>query len=139
MLRLIGLLSILSLTAISVGCSTSAENVKAAYFSPVTYQKYTCAQIKAEAARVSNEVAALTGQQDRKASDDAVATGVAVVLFWPAAFLVDGDDHTTAELARMKGKFNALKAESEKKRCNIEFKIPEPPEDKSNNKDIDEF
>lgn len=139
MTRIFTLCSILVMGFLISGCATSAENVQAAYISPVAYDKFTCKQIADEVRRVSEEVAVLTGQQDRKASNDAVATGVALVLFWPAAFLIDGDDNTTSELARMKGKFESLKDASEKKSCKIEFKIPEPPQEEVDNKDIDEF
>lgn len=123
--------------AIISGCATSAENVSATYISPVIYQKFTCKQIREEAIRISEQVAKLSGVQDNKASNDAVATGVALVLFWPAAFFVGGDDHNTAQLGQMKGKYEALRAESEKKRCNIKFEIakPKPKEKKPVNAD----
>jgi hypothetical protein len=35
---------------------------------------------------------------------------VAIVVFWPAAFLVGGDGQVAAELAQMKGQMNALGA-----------------------------
>ena len=97
---------------------------------PIVYKKYSCGQLRKEAARISQQVAKLTGVQDKKAENDAVVTGVAVVLFWPAAFFVGGDDHTTAQLAEMKGKFNALRAESERKRCNIRFEALQSPAEK---------
>jgi hypothetical protein len=69
----------------------------------------------------------LSGIQDQKASSDALATGVAIVVFWPAAFLVGGNDQNTAELARMKGEFDAIERASIQKSCGIQFERKAPP------------
>ena len=39
---------------------------------------------------------------------DALVTAAAIVVFWPAAFFVGGDGQTAAELASLKGQFEAL-------------------------------
>jgi hypothetical protein len=59
--------------------------------------------------------------QDEKASNDAVATGVALVLFWPAAFFIKGDGATAGELGRLKGEFEALERASNRKGCGLRF------------------
>lgn len=64
------------------------------------------------------------GVQDEKASSDAVATGVALVIFWPAAFFIKGDGATAAELGRLKGEFEALERVSIEKRCGLQFRRP---------------
>jgi hypothetical protein len=74
-------------TLILNGCAQRAENIAPAYVSPNNYQTYSCGQLQEEAARVSARVVQLAGVQDSKATSDAVATGVGVVLFWPALFL----------------------------------------------------
>ena len=50
-----------------------------------------------------------------------VITGVAIVVFWPAAFLVNGDGQTAAELGRLKGEFQALEQASVQKNCGFQF------------------
>ncbi|MCM2562892.1 hypothetical protein M8756_12090 [Lutimaribacter sp. EGI FJ00015] len=45
--------------------------------------------------------------QDQNAQGDAIATGVALVLFWPAAFFVGGDKENAAERSRLKGEMEA--------------------------------
>jgi uncharacterized protein YceK len=72
------------------GCATKSNDISAAYVSPIQYQSYTCAQLQEEAARVSARAAVASGAQDQKATNDAVATGVGVVLFWPALFFHQG-------------------------------------------------
>lgn len=74
-----------------------------------------------EAQAVSARAAALSGAQDSQRTKDVVATTAAVVIFWPAAFLVGGDKQTAAELAQMKGQLVAIEQASIAKKCNIQF------------------
>jgi hypothetical protein len=103
------------------GCASSSNDIKASYVSPMQYQSYNCQQISAEAERISRRVSETSGVQDSKASNDAVVTGVALVLFWPAAFMMKGDGQTAAELARLKGEFEALERASIEKSCGLKF------------------
>lgn len=104
------------------GCASSSEDIRAAYVSPLQYQNYNCQQLSAEAERVSRRSAELSGVQDSKKTSDAVATTAAVILFWPAAFLVKGDGQTAAELARLKGEFEAVEKASIEKSCGLQFR-----------------
>ena len=59
--------------------------------------------------RIVYNPAIAAGVQDEKAMTDAVATGVAVVLFWPAAFLVSGrDGQNAAQLVQLPGQMAAI-------------------------------
>jgi hypothetical protein len=91
------------------------------YISPVTYEGYTCAQLSEEAQRVSVRAAQAAGVQDQKSTNDKVAMGVGLVIFWPALLFTKGNDETTAELARLKGQMDAIEEVSIKKRCGITF------------------
>lgn len=108
------------------GCADKAEDISAAYVSPLAYQGLSCKQIAQEASRVSNRVGEVSGVQNKKAKDDAVATGVAIVVFWPAAFFIKGDKQTAAELARLKGELQALEQTSIQKNCGIVFQRTAP-------------
>ena len=66
------------------------------------------------------------GAQDSKATRDAIATTAAIVIFWPAAFFVGGNDQTTAELARLRGEMEAIEQVSIRKRCGIQFQRAAP-------------
>lgn len=111
------------------GCASSSSDISATYVSPVQYQQYNCQQLSLEAQAVSTRAATLSGAQDSQRTKDQVATSVAVVIFWPAAFLVGGDKQTAAELAQMKGQMVAIEQASIAKKCNIQFqgKPQEPP------------
>ena len=118
-------LLVLSL-AVVAGCATKASKVDASYVSPVHYQGFSCDQLSAEAERVSRRAQDLTGAQNKKATSDAVATGVALVVFWPAVFFIKGDNASTAELARLKGEMDAIEQSSIAKNCGIVFQRSEP-------------
>lgn len=103
-------------------CASKSSNIQAAYVSPIQYQNYSCDQLLAEGRRVSSHAARVAGQQDKNRSSDAVMTGVAVVLFWPALFALEGDGQTAAELARLKGEMDAIEQASIQKNCGIQFR-----------------
>lgn len=100
------------------GCATKASNVTAQYVSPVQYSHLTCTQVRDELVRISSRVREVSGQQDRKANNDAIATGVGIVLFWPALFFLMSDDHA-AELGRLKGEYEALERVAGEKQCPV--------------------
>jgi hypothetical protein len=70
--------------------------------------------------------AQVAGVQDEKATRDAVAMGVALVVFWPALFAIGGNDQQTAELSRLRGELEAIEQTSIRKKCGIRFQRPAP-------------
>lgn len=103
------------------GCASKSSDITPAYISPIMYQNHSCPQLAQEAQGVSARAAQLSGAQDQKRTNDQIATGVAVVIFWPAAFLVGGDGPVAAELAQLKGQMVAIEQASIQKRCGITF------------------
>lgn len=99
------------------GCATAPSNISASYVSPVQYQSYSCEQIQQELQRVSANVASVTGQQQSKANNDALAMGVGMVLFWPALFFLASGDDKKEELSRLKGEYEALNQAANMKNC----------------------
>ena len=61
------------------------------------------------------------GAQDKQRTNDAIATTVGVVVFWPALFFIGGDKQTAAELARLKDEMDAIEQTSIRKNCGIQF------------------
>jgi len=108
-------------------CAKDANQVGASYISPITYQSYTCPQLAEEAQRVSARAAETAGVQDQKATNDKVAVGVGLIIFWPALLFAKGNDENTAELARLKGQMDAIEQVSIQKRCGITFQHAPPP------------
>jgi len=66
--------------------------------------------------------------QDSQRTKDQWTTAAAVVIFWPAAFLVSGDKQTAAELSQMKGQMVAIEQASIVKKCDIKFEGKPPPQ-----------
>src|SRR5215217_4646286 len=103
--------------AVALGaCASKPENVRSQYISPAQYASYSCQDIEYDLRAISQQVHALSGQQRRRANQDAWATGVGIVVFWPALFfLIRGDK--ADDLARMKGEYDALATASRRKDC----------------------
>lgn len=112
---------ILAASLTLAGCASRSEDVSAAYVSPVAYESYSCKELSQEAQRVSSAAATAAGVQDSQRSKDTAATAAAVIIFWPAAFFVGGDNAKTAELAQLKGQSQAIEQASVQKKCGIKF------------------
>jgi hypothetical protein len=108
------------------GCASKSSEISAAYVSPIPYQSYNCEQLGMEAQAMSAKAAELAGVQDQKRTNDQIATGVAIVVFWPAAFLVGGDGQVAAQLSQLKGQMNAIEQASIQKKCGIQFRQAPP-------------
>lgn len=108
-------------TVLVAGCASSSGEIRATYVSPLQYQHLTCQQIAGEAERVARRASEVSGAQDSRSTSDAWTTAAAIVIFWPAAFLVKGDGQTAAELGRLKGEFEALERISIEKNCVARF------------------
>ena len=108
------------------GCAKDANQVGATYVSPITYQTYTCPQLAEEAQRVAARAAEASGVQDQKSTNDKVAMGVGLIIFWPALLFTKGNDENTAELARLKGSMDAIEQASIQKHCGIQFQHAQP-------------
>jgi hypothetical protein len=117
---------LLAAAATVAGCASKSNEITPAYVSPIMYEGHTCKQLALEAQGVSARAAQVSGAQDSKRTNDQIATGVAIVVFWPAAFLVGSDGQTAAELAQLKGQMVAIEQASIQKKCGIQFQR-EPP------------
>ena len=117
-----GIVTAAGLATVTGACASYSEKIPATFVSPIIYEHLTCRQVAEEAARVSRRAAEIAGVQDSQATKDSVITGVAIVVFWPAAFFVSGDRASAAELGRLKGEADALEQVSIKKNCGIQFR-----------------
>ncbi|HBS49826.1 MAG TPA: hypothetical protein DEA05_06925 [Rhodobacteraceae bacterium] len=103
-------------------CAPAPDQVEASYVSPSTYAGRSCAQLMAERNEIVSRVNALNQQQKDAATTDAVATGVALVLFWPAAFALAATKDNATALSAAKGNYDAVTAQMRQQNC------PLPPE-----------
>lgn len=98
-------------------CATSSANISSGYSSPMLYGAYSCRQLGLEDQELLSRVSSLRGQIDRRATNDKIAMGVAVVAFWPAVFFVKGDGEQAADYARLKGEHEAISHAAALKGC----------------------
>jgi hypothetical protein len=76
------------------------------------YSNLSCPRLAVEAERVSRRASEAAGVQDAQRSSDAWTTAGAIILFWPAAFYIRDDGQNAAELARLRGEFEAVEQAS---------------------------
>lgn len=72
-----------------------------------------------EMMRISFKVSEVAGHQKQQASNDAVAMGVGLVLFWPALLSLAGGNDRKEELAGLKGQYDALNQIAIEKKCPV--------------------
>jgi len=114
-------------TGVALGaCAKSADQIGATYVSPILFENYTCPQLAEEAQRVSSRAAQSAGVQDQKATNDAIAMTVGLVVVWPALLFIKGNDENSAELGRLRGQMDAIEQTSIRKKCGITFQKPAP-------------
>lgn len=112
--------SILLVCATLVGCATAGRDVAATYVSPLQYANYDCEQLRLEMMRLHGRVNQLTGRLNEAATNDTSIAVVGAILFWPALFALGGTKQQEAELARLKGEYDALQIASVEKKCSPE-------------------
>jgi len=111
-------ITVLTASAIVLaGCASSSEDVSSAYISPLTYENYSCPQLQSELERISVRVHQVAGTVDRAATNDKIAMGVGLVIFWPALLMLKGNGPQHEELARLKGEYDAANEEMIHKNC----------------------
>lgn len=108
--------SVLFSALVLVSCASKPENIDALYVSPTRYASLTCDQLNEEFREVQSRVNAMTKKQRKQRKNDKIATGVGLVVFWPALFFLMSDDQKE-ELAMLKGEYEALKAVHQRKDC----------------------
>ena len=62
-------------------CAQKADKIPPSYSSRFMYDTYSCERIRGETNDVVARLNTISGAQDKKATSDAILTGVGVVLF----------------------------------------------------------
>lgn len=106
---------------IVAGCAQQADAIQPTYVSAMKYDRYSCRQIEEEARTIASRTSQISGAQNKRAGEDAALTAAAIILFWPAAFFIQGDKQNAAELGRLRGELEALERASDAKRCGLVF------------------
>lgn len=98
-------------------CAKQPDQIKAAPASSLAYEGASCSRLASERATLETQVAALSASQRQKATNDAVAMGVGLVLFAPAVLFIGASGDDEAQLANAKGELDAVYKAQLRRNC----------------------
>ena len=103
------------------GCSSAVQSseVAASYTSSVTYQNVSCQNLALEYERTDRVISQLSSSVDRDFQREKNMALFAWVLFWPAAFAMDGNQAQAAQLSDAKGQQEAIRSAMLAKNCSV--------------------
>ena len=92
------------------GCATRSVDVVPTPGNPAEFATWDCPRIDDERDAVQQRAADVAYSVDQRAGSNIVALGVGLAVFWPALLAMRPAGLEAAELARLKGRFEALQA-----------------------------
>lgn len=110
--------ALLAATALVLaGCATRSQDVRPAPADPADFATWSCERIHDEQDLVQQKAADVAYAVDERAGTNILALGVGVTVFWPALFALRPDGPEAGDLARLKGRFEALQIAATLRRC----------------------
>ncbi|MDO9073400.1 MAG: hypothetical protein Q7U73_09045 [Rubrivivax sp.] len=106
-----------TLVACLAGCATRAVDVRPLPANPAEFIAWDCNRIDDESDLVQQRATDLAWTVDERVGNNILALGVGVTVFWPALFAMRPDGLEAADLARLKGRYEALAVASRNKGC----------------------
>lgn len=105
------------LALLVAGCATRAVDVQPLPTSPAEFRLWDCARIDDETDAVQQRAADLAYAVDERVGNNIVALGLGLGIFWPAILAMRPDGLEAEDLARLKGRYEALREASRDKGC----------------------
>ena len=99
------------------GCATRAVDVQPLPVSPAEFLSWDCARIDDERDLVQHRAADVAWAVDERVGNNILALGMGLTVFWPAMLAMRADGLESAELARLKGRYEALDIAARDKAC----------------------
>lgn len=99
------------------GCATRAVDVQPLPANPSDFAGWSCDRIDDEIDTVQQRAAEMAYSVDERVGNNIVALGLGLGVFWPALLAMRPDGPEAAELARLKGRFEALRTASALQHC----------------------
>lgn len=99
------------------GCALRADDVRAAPDNPAQFAALSCERLDEEAEKAQRRAADVAWAVDERAGNNVVALGVGVAVFWPALLALRPQGPEADELARLKGRFEALREAAVRRNC----------------------
>lgn len=109
--------ALLGLAALLGGCATRSADVAPLPTSPAEFLSWDCARIDDERDAVQQRAADVAYAVDERVGNNILALGVGVTVFWPALFAMRPDGLEATDLARLKGRYEALARAAVNKGC----------------------
>lgn len=101
------------------GCATRPDNVVASSVSSSRYADRTCKSLVRELDEVQDALRVQSAKLNDKANQDAVVTGVGVILFWPVLFALGNNAGLEGDVARLKGEEQAIRRQMREADCEV--------------------
>lgn len=100
-----------------VGCATRSADVQPQPASPADFAGWSCTRIDDELDRVQQRAADVAYSVDERAGNNIMALGLGVTVFWPAMLAMRPAGLEASDLARLKGRDEALRAAAAAQAC----------------------
>jgi hypothetical protein len=104
------------------GCASRSTEIRPAAADPSDFERWSCARIHDEIDTVQQRAVDVAWAVDQRYGQHVVALGVGLSVFWPALLAMRPDGAEAAELALLKGRYEALHEAARRKLC------PQPPD-----------
>lgn len=108
--------------ALLAGCASRSTEVRPAPADPADFADWSCTRIHDEIDAVQQRAVDVAWTVDQRYGQHVVALGVGLAVFWPALLAMRPDGAEAAELAQLKGRYEALHEAARRKLC------PQPPD-----------
>ncbi len=110
--------AVVCLSALALaGCATRAADVQPAPANPADFALWTCDRIHDEMDGVQQRAAEVAYAVDERAGHNILALGLGLTVFWPAILAMRPDGLEAKDLARLKGRYEALVVAADQQRC----------------------
>jgi hypothetical protein len=100
-----------------VACATRSGEVKAVPANAAEFARWSCARIDDESGAVQRLAAERAWDVDERAGNNVVALGMGLTVFWPALLALRPAGPQAEDLARLKGRHEALREAAARKGC----------------------
>lgn len=110
-------LTTLATTVALAGCATRAGDVAPVQADPADFGSWTCGRIYDESDRVQKRAAEVAYAVDERGGNNIIALGLGLTVFWPALIAMRPPGVEAEELARLKGRYEALRTAARAHAC----------------------
>jgi hypothetical protein len=115
-----------AVAAALAGCATRSVDVQPAPADPAEFAAWPCDALHDELDRVQRRAADVAYAVDTQLGNNVIALGLGVTVFWPALLAMRPDGPDAAELSRLKGRDEALRAAAATRACPPPADVPTP-------------